>query len=188
MIIICPQCQARNTLDDEMFSQITEAMPCENCGGKLPVRLGEIHRKSKMSSGDLEVPAGKSAKKRVLIADDTYYFREVISDKLKALDIEVLCAEDGEETLQVVKREMPNLDLLILDLKMPKIHGAKVLNEIRAGAMGKNLKILCTSAVHNKADEVRALRELGADGFITKEAALEDFITRVKKLLGLEVE
>ena len=63
-------------------------------------------------------------KKKILVADDNPYILEVVSMALETLDFEILLAKDGEEALDQVKRERP--DLVILDIMMPKKNGFEV--------------------------------------------------------------
>ena len=128
----------------------------------------------------------ENKKKRVLVADDTKFFCTIIEDLLKSEGYEVLTAYDGLEALKKAKAELPNLDLLILDLLMPKMTGFDVLREIRKDPNGANLPVLAITGVFKQSSEIESLKKLGALGYITKNSKPEEILRRVKFALGEE--
>ena len=72
-------------------------------------------------------------KKRILVVDDVEMFRVLMEDLLKKEGFEVLTARDGLEAIQVIKHELPDLDLVLLDLLLPHLTGFEVLKEVRSG-------------------------------------------------------
>ena len=69
------------------------------------------------------------AHKKVLIADDDAFVRELVRVKLRVSGIEVVEASDGQEALEVIRRERP--DLIILDLMMPKMSGQEAFEHLK---------------------------------------------------------
>ena len=65
-----------------------------------------------------------SSPHRILIVDDNEANRDILATRLKANGYALLQAGDGEEALEVARREMP--DLILLDIMMPKIYGVEV--------------------------------------------------------------
>ncbi|MDD7404065.1 MAG: response regulator transcription factor [Butyribacter sp.] len=102
-------------------------------------------------------------KYRILIADDEAEIRDLLRLYMEKEGYEVLEAEDGEETLQILSREQ-DIAMLILDVMMPKKDGFHVLKEIRKTS---NLPVVMLSARTSDNDKILGL-DLGADDYIAK--------------------
>ena len=127
-------------------------------------------------------------KKRVLVVDDIELFAGLMADLLRKEGFEVLIARDGLEAVQMVKHELPNLDLVLLDLLLPRLTGFEVLKEIRSGRMGQDLPVLAITGVFKKASQIEMLKKLGANGYMTKDQKPEEIIRRIKAILGFEAK
>ncbi len=125
-------------------------------------------------------------KKRIMVADDTKFFCSVIEDLLTEHGYEVLLAHDGLETLKKVEEQLPELDLLLLDLLMPKMTGFDALKEIRKLPGGDELPVLAITGVFKQSSEIEALKHLGAVGYISKNSPHEEVLRRVRYALGEE--
>lgn len=125
-------------------------------------------------------------RKKILIADDTRFFCAVLDDLLTSEGYEVVLAHDGLEALKKVKAEMPGLDLLVLDLLMPKMTGFDVLREIRKEPQGEKLAVLAITGVFKQSSEIEMLKKLGALGYISKNSPPDEILRRVKHALGEE--
>jgi CheY-like chemotaxis protein len=124
-------------------------------------------------------------KKRVLVVDDTELFLIAMQEMLEREEFEVLTAKDGLEAVQTIKHEMPNLDLVLLDLLLPHLTGFEVLKQIREGKLGKDLPVLVITGVFKKAQQINQLKKLGATGYMTKDLKAEEIVRRVKTTLGI---
>ena len=111
---------------------------------------------------------------RILIADDEKSIRLVLKKFLTSRGYEVLEAENGKEVLEILKKEP--VDLIFLDLKMPKLSGLKVLEKI------KNIPTVVLTAYGTMDYTVKAI-ELGAADYITKPFSFEEIGDILKKLL-----
>jgi len=129
-----------------------------------------------------------ASKKRILVVDDTELFLIAMQELLEKEGFEVLTAKDGLEAIQTIKHELPNLDLVLLDLLLPQLTGFEVLKQIREGKLGKHLPVLVVTGVFKKAAQIDQLRQLGATGYMTKDQKPEEIIRRIKSTLGLVVE
>ncbi len=127
-------------------------------------------------------------KKRILVVDDMELFRVLMQDLLTKEGFEVLLARDGLEAVQMVKHELPDLDLVLLDLLLPRLTGFEVLKEIRSGKMGRSLPVLVITGVFKKASQIELLKKLGANGYMTKDLKPDEIIRRIKLTLGVEEE
>lgn len=122
-------------------------------------------------------------KKKILIVDDEPKFIQFAVDVLGGIDNEFLIksAENGYEALIKLGSFKP--DLLILDIRMPKIDGIEVLKRIRKNSQRKDLKIMITTAFMEEKENV--LRE-GADDFLLKPISVNLLQESVMTLLGNE--
>lgn len=113
----------------------------------------------------------------VLVVDDDKNIRELITIILKNQNINVICASDGLEALELIKNN--KIDLIILDVMMPKMNGIVTCMNIR-----KELKmpIIILSAKVDEADQILGLT-IGADDYIPKPFNKMLFIAKVKSQL-----
>ncbi len=123
--------------------------------------------------------------KRILVVDDTELFLALMEELLTKEGFEVIQATDGLEAVEKAKQELPNLDLVLLDLLLPKMTGFDALREIRKHEAGENLPVLAISNVFKEAAQMEELRTLGASGFISKDLSPEEIVNRVKRALGI---
>ena len=113
----------------------------------------------------------------VLVCDDDREIVEAIEIYLSQEGYKVLKAYDGEEALKVLDRE--KVDLLIIDVMMPKLDGIRATLKIREK---KNMPIIILSAKSEDADKIRGLN-VGADDYMTKPFNPLELTARVKSQL-----
>ena len=113
----------------------------------------------------------------VLVCDDDREIVEAIEIYLSQEGYKVLKAYDGEEALKVLDRE--KVDLLIIDVMMPKLDGIRATLKIREK---KNMPIIILSAKSEDADKILGLN-VGADDYITKPFNPLELTARVKSQL-----
>ena len=114
---------------------------------------------------------------KILIIEDEESINNIVKSYLIKEGYEVFQAFDGEEGLQVFLRE--NIDLVILDLMLPKILGEDVIKEIRNRSQ---VPVIMLSAKVEENDKVTGLR-LGADDYVTKPFSARELIERIKAVL-----
>ncbi len=102
---------------------------------------------------------------KILVADDNRISRELIRDVLEAPGREVLEAADGQEALQRIIQEEP--DLVLLDIEMPVLDGLAVLRELRRNPRLASRPVLAVTANAMQGDRERVLAA-GFDGYIAK--------------------
>ena len=95
----------------------------------------------------------------------------------------VRVAEDGQQAVEEISREAP--DVVLLDLMLPERDGFSVCEIVRADPELANTKIIVLSAKSREIDRDRAMR-LGADDFINKPFSTRDLGDRVRQVLGLD--
>jgi two-component system, OmpR family, KDP operon response regulator KdpE len=113
-------------------------------------------------------------KKSILIVDDDPAILRLLSTNLKARGYEIFTATDGEESLEAVQKDF--IDLIILDLMMPKIDGVEVCRRIREWS---DVPIIILSARGDENDKVKCL-DLGADDYLTKPFGIAELMARIK--------
>ena len=114
----------------------------------------------------------------VLVCDDDREIVEAIEIYLSQEGYKVLKAYDGEEALKVLDRE--KVDLLIIDVMMPKLDGIRATLKIREK---KNMPIIILSAKSEDADKILGLN-VGADDYMTKPFSPSELVARVKAHLA----
>jgi signal transduction histidine kinase len=116
---------------------------------------------------------------RILVVDDEKEIREFLSKALTRIaGFHVELAEDGEDALK--KIEQDKLDLILTDLRMPKMDGLKLITEI-AKTKPEILTILMTG--HGTIDSALEAMKRGASDYLTKPINLDELVLRVQKVL-----
>ena len=119
--------------------------------------------------------------KRVLIVEDEKPISDILKFNLEKSGYEVLCAYDGEEGLNLALSE--NIDVMLLDVMLPKMEGFEVLRKVREK---KSVPILMLTAREEEVDKILGL-EWGADDYITKPFSMRELLARVKANLRRSV-
>ena len=112
--------------------------------------------------------------KKILVVDDEKPISDIIKFNLTKEGYDVITAYDGEEALNKVDSEQP--DLILLDLMLPKIDGLEVARQVRKK---HNMPIIMVTAKDSEIDKVLGL-ELGADDYVTKPFSNRELVARVK--------
>ena len=115
----------------------------------------------------------------VLIVDDELRMRKLIKDFLIASGFSILEAEDGEQALEVFEKEKNRINLILLDVMMPKLDGWSVLRQIRQES---KVPIIMLTARGEEQDELFGF-ELGVDEYISKPFSPKILVARVEAIL-----
>ena len=113
----------------------------------------------------------------ILLVDDEDSIQKLLTYPLEREGFRVVPARDGEEALRRFDEE--EVDLVVLDLMLPKLDGLEVCKRLRAES---EVPIIMLTARDDELDKVVGL-ELGADDYITKPFSIREFRSRVKALL-----
>ena len=119
--------------------------------------------------------------KKVLIADDEPNIVTSLEFLMEVNGYDVSVARNGDEALEKVRAEQP--DLVLLDVMMPLRNGFEVCQKIREGMLSAHVKILMLTA-KGRDIEVEKGRTVGADDYITKPFSTQELVERVRRLLG----
>ena len=120
---------------------------------------------------------------RIMLVDDDDEVLVMNKTFLEELGYEVLCASDGEGCLSKLEEE-PQIDLLLLDVRLPGIDGFEVCRRLRAKPETARLGIIILTAKKDVQDKVTGL-EVGADDYLTKPFELPELAARIKAHLRI---
>lgn len=120
----------------------------------------------------------------ILIVDDSPPVVEVLKSQLKPFHYRLDSALDGEEALEKIRKEPP--DLILLDLMMPRISGFEVCKRIKGEKETQFIPIIVITALTEQSDKLKAI-ELGADDFLVKPINRLELTTRIKSLLRMKL-
>jgi CheY-like chemotaxis protein len=117
----------------------------------------------------------------VLVVDDVEMFRNVVVHALKGAGHQALCAADGGAALQVL--ETARVDLILLDMAMPKMNGVEFLERLRADSRFRATPVVVVSAL-TQSPQARSIASLGAQAQLLKSRfSLRDLIQCVNDLV-----
>ena len=120
-----------------------------------------------MTSGSKEI--------QVLVVDDEPPIRRFLRTSLTAQGYQVLQAEDGQEALDILKRNA--VDVVVLDLGLPRMDGFEVIEKLRKA--GSVVPIIVLSSRTDEVGKVRAL-DMGADDYVSKPFGMDELLARIR--------
>jgi len=114
---------------------------------------------------------------RILVVDDEPLYVRLLKVNLEQEGYQIASASDGEEALEAISQNMP--DLIILDVVMPKLDGLTVMQRVRQFS---NVPIILLTALGEEQDRVKGLN-IGADDYVVKPFSATELIARVRAVL-----
>ncbi|OGB30466.1 MAG: two-component system response regulator [Burkholderiales bacterium RIFCSPLOWO2_12_FULL_61_40] len=118
---------------------------------------------------------------KILVADDEPNIVISLEYLLKREGYTVIVAKDGQEALDAIARELP--DLVLLDVMMPKKTGFEVCQAVRSTEALQATKILMLTAKGRDTDVAKGVA-LGADAYMTKPFSTRELVQKVAQMLG----
>ncbi len=118
---------------------------------------------------------------KIVVADDDRMFRKAAETTLRRQGYAVTTASDGEEALQLIRSEQP--DIIVLDLIMPKIQGFDVLQVLKQDSVTAAIPVIVLSSLTQEQDKQEAL-DLGAVAYFSKTTfSLGELVKQVETTL-----
>ena len=119
--------------------------------------------------------------KKILIVDDEPNIVMSLEYTFKKNNFEVFIARDGQEALDILKTQQP--DIIILDVMMPMVDGFATLEQIKKEERLRGCKVIFLSAKNKEKDIEKGLA-LGADLYMTKPFSVKKLVEQVNQLLA----
>lgn len=122
--------------------------------------------------------------KKLLIVDDEPHIRMLIEQTLEDLEdegVELLFAENGEQALQIIQEEKPNL--VFLDVMMPKMNGMEVCQKVKKELNLNDVYIILLTAKGQEVDRQKGL-DMGADRYMTKPFDPDEMLAIAEEILS----
>ena len=116
---------------------------------------------------------------KILLVEDNELNRDMLTRRLKRKGFTVLCAENGQEGIDVAKSKNP--DIILMDLSLPVVDGWTAAERLKADATTKSIPIIALTAHAMKGDREKAL-EAGCDDYDTKPIDFERLLDKIHTL------
>ena len=113
----------------------------------------------------------------VMLVDDEVQFVETMAKRLSARDIEIISAFSAEEGLEKLKSNQ-NLDVIVLDVKMPGMDGLDMLKKIKTGFF--RIEVIMLTGHATIESGINGMK-LGAFDFLTKPCDVDELVTKIKE-------
>jgi DNA-binding NtrC family response regulator len=120
---------------------------------------------------------------KVLLVDDEVDFVDTLAQRLRMRELQVDAVYDGEQALSSIKKAEP--DVIVLDLKMPRLHGIEVLGEIKKSS--PDIQVIILTGHGTEKDEEEAKR-LGGFDFLRKPADIDLLVAKIKEAFAEKIE
>lgn len=118
---------------------------------------------------------------KILLVEDDSFLLSMYSTKFELENFNVVIAEDGEKGWKLAQKEDP--DVILLDIKLPKMDGFEVLKKIKGNKDTSNIPVILLTNLSQKEDRDKGL-EMGADDYLVKAHFMpSEVVAKIKKLL-----
>ena len=118
--------------------------------------------------------------KRILVVEDQEDNRQILRDLLASADYEMDEAENGQEALDAVVRQRP--DLILMDIQLPIMDGYEATRRIKGNAAWKDIPIIVVTSYALSGDESKA-RAAGCDAYVTKPYSPRALLAKIREYM-----
>ena len=118
---------------------------------------------------------------KILVVDDNPDIVEMITVRLEANNYQVITALSGQEALDKIKQEVP--DLILLDIAMPEMDGFEVGRRLKMDPDTKKIPVIMVTARSEHKDVLRSITEAGALDYVAKPFRPDILLKRIKDVL-----
>src|SRR6056297_3438537 len=120
---------------------------------------------------------------KILLVDDEEEFVKTLSERIKMRELGAEVAHDGEQALELVQTEVP--DVMVLDLRMPGIDGMEVLQRVKKAY--PDVQVIILTGHGSEKDEEEA-RRLGAFEYLQKPVEVDTLVNKIRRAYRQKVE
>ena len=121
--------------------------------------------------------------KRILVVEDQEDNRQIIRDLLSTTDYEIMEAESGEEALEAVAKQRP--DLILMDIQLPGIDGYETTRRIKADPALRSITIIAVTSYALSGEEQKA-RAAGCDEYVPKPYSPRQLLAKIRQLASFK--
>jgi len=126
----------------------------------------------------------KDSKKTILLVEDDPLVSQMYTRRLEKEGIEVILASDGIEGLEKLKSE--KIDLVLLDIMMPKMNGYEMLKRVRENPQTRDMPVMVLTNLNDRPEEIDRIKALGIEEYVLKsDTKLSRLAEKVDKYLKL---
>lgn len=126
-----------------------------------------------------------SSKKKILIVEDELAYAKLLTSQLTAKGYDIITAKDGEEGLKKAETQQP--DLILLDIRMPRMDGMAVLAHLKKSGVASTAKIIMlTNLEPNEEIIQKVISDLPSYYFVKSNITLDELIEKITHLLNDE--
>ncbi|MCD6385970.1 response regulator [Candidatus Sumerlaeota bacterium] len=127
---------------------------------------------------------GKEMSKLVYVLDDEEAVCEIIRIVLESRGYSVATADDGEKGLKMIKEKKP--DILIVDLKMPKLNGYELISQLKLNPELADIPIIVITSLTTESEhsDEEWREKMGVQDFISKPFEPLELVERIEKIIG----
>ena len=118
--------------------------------------------------------------KRILVVEDQLDNRQILRDLLGSVGYEMSEAENGQQALDAVARQRP--DLILMDIQLPIMDGYEATRRIKANPDPKNIPVIVVTSYALSGDEGKA-REAGCDAYVTKPYSPRALLAKIREYM-----
>ncbi len=119
--------------------------------------------------------------KKIVLADDEKFIAIAYKDGLSRAGYSVIVAQDGQEALEKIQAEKP--DLILLDLIMPKMTGFEVLKAVKSDPALQSIPVIILSNLSQATDKDEAIKNGATDFLVKSDLSLQEIIDYIKPIL-----
>jgi len=150
-------------------------------GTTVSVLLPASEKRIDEDDTEFEIIPGEGS---ILVVDDEEEVLNVIKDQLTSIGYTVFLAEDGIKALEIYRQYKRQINIVLLDMIMPKVTGKETFFALRK--LNPDLKVILISGF-SKSDEAIELMEKGAEDFIQKPISLPELSQRISQILNKSI-
>ena len=119
---------------------------------------------------------------KIMVADDSLVMRKIVSKVVESLGQIPVHAKDGQQAVEVLKKEGREIGLVLLDWNMPILNGMEVLSAIQKDSILKNIPVMMVST-ESESEDIETAIQAGASEYVTKPFSSEDLEAKIKKVI-----